>query len=335
MSAPEKQQVSKQGTQNPEAYELYLKGRYSWNKRTAPELAAAISYFNQAIARDPSYALAYSGLADTYSVLTSFGGTPSENVPKSNAAARKALELDATLARPHAVLGHIKYVHDWDLAGGEAELKKAIELDPNDATTRQWYAESLFWLGGREEEALAEITRARQLDPRSLIIWRDFGADHIFVRRYDEAIAICKKLAEENPKFSTAYSCIAEAYWRKGMYSQAIKEYRVESQVSGDRDESDYVSAMEKGFRTGGWRGALERGIEVLKEQRKTGYSSAYGIAASYAELGDSERAFEWLNIAYQEHDEWLLSLRTERSFDPIRSDPRFAELMRKVGLPQ
>ena len=164
-------------------------------------------------------------------------------------------------------------MHDWDLAGGEAELKKAIELDPNDATPRQWYAESLFWLGGREEEALAEITRARQLDPRSLIIWRDFGADHIFIRRYDEAIAICKKLAEENPKFSTAYSCIAEAYWRKGMYSQAIKEYRVESQVSGDRDESDYVSAMEKGFRTGGWRGALERGIEVLEEQRKTGYS--------------------------------------------------------------
>jgi adenylate cyclase len=335
LASPGEQQADKRRTQDPEAYGLYLEGRSYWGKRTLPDLEAAVSYFKQAIANDPGYALAYSGLADSYAIMPEYGGNSREAVPKAVAAARRALELDSTLARPHAVLGHIKYVHDWDLAGGEAELKKAIELDPNDATTRQWYAESLFWLGGREEEALAEITRARQLDPRSLIIWRDFGADHIFIRRYDEAIAICKKLAEENPKFSTAYSCIAEAYWRKGMYSQAIKEYRVESQVSGDRDESDYVSAMEKGFRTGGWRGALERGIEVLEEQRKTGYSSAYWIAASYAELGDSERAFEWLNLAYQEHDEWLLSLRTERSFDPIRSDPRFAELMRKVGLPQ
>jgi hypothetical protein len=119
------------------------------------------------------------------------------------------------------------------------------------------------------------------------------------------------------------------------MYSQAIEEYRVESQISGDRDESDYVSAMENGFRSGGWQGALARGIDVLKEPRKTGYSSAYWIASSYAELGDKERAFEWLDTAYQEHDEYLLGLKTDLSFDPIRSDPRFAELVRKAGLPQ
>ena len=335
LSASEKQLAGKQGTQNPEAYSLYLKGRSYWNKRTLSDLETAASFFNQAIGRDPGYALAYSGLADSYAIMPEYGGNPSEAVPKANAAARKALELDSTLARPHAVLGHIKYLHDWDFAGGEAELKKAIELDPNDATPHQWYAESLFWLGGREREALAEITRAHQLDPLSMIIKRDFGADHIFIRRYDDAIAICKKLADENPKFSTAHSCIAEAYWRKRMYSQAIEEYKVESQISGDRDEADYVSAMERGFRSGGWRGALARGIEVLKEQRKSGNSSAYWIASSYAELGDKERAFGWLNTAFQEHDEYLLGLKTDPSLDPIRSDPRFAELVRKVGLPQ
>jgi tetratricopeptide (TPR) repeat protein len=307
LTTSERKQASKQGTQNPEAYELYLKGRSYWSKRTLSDLETAASYFNQAIAEDPSYALAYSGLADSYAIMPEYGGNPSESISKANAAARKALELDSTLARPHAVLGHIKYLHDWDFAGGEAELKKAIELDPNDATPHQWYAESLFWLGGREGEALSEITHAYQLEPLSLIIGRDFGADHIFIRQYDEAIAICSKLADEHPTFSTAHSCTAEAYWRKRMYSQAIEEYKVESQISGDRDESEYVSAMEKGFQSGGWQGALARGIEVLKEQRKTGYSSAYWIASSYAELRDKEHAFDWLNTAFQEHEEYLL----------------------------
>lgn len=335
LSTSENQLADKHGTQDPKAYALYLKGRFYWSKRTLSDLEAAASYFNQAIGRDPGYALAYSGLADSYAIMPEYGGNPREVIPEANVAARKALELDATLARPHAVLGHTKYLHDWDFAGGEAEFKKAIELDPNDATTHQWYAESLFWLGGREGEALAEITRAYQLDPLSLIIRRDFGADHIFMQQYDEAIAICRKLADENPKFSTAHSCTAEAYWRKRMYSQAIEEYKVESQISGDRDESDYVSAMEKGYRSAGWQGALAKGIEVLKAQRKAGSSSAYWIASSYAELGDKEHAFEWLNTAFQEHEEYLLGLKTDLSFDPIRSDARFAELVRKVGLPQ
>ena len=170
LSSSEKQQVTKQGTQNPEAYELYLKGRYFWNKRTASDLNTAISYFNEAIAKDPGYALAYSGLADAYSVWSAYGGSPSENYPKSNAAARKALELDATLAHPHAVLGANEMEYDWDFAGGEAEYKKAFELDPNDATAHQWYADDIAWVGGRAQEAIAEINRAHHLDPRSLII---------------------------------------------------------------------------------------------------------------------------------------------------------------------
>jgi tetratricopeptide (TPR) repeat protein len=170
LSVSEKQQVTKQGTQNADAYELYLKGHYHWNKRTPADMEAAISYFNQAIAKDPNYAGAYSGLADVYSSLPNYGGTPSESYPKSNAAARKALELDPSLAHPHAVLGSNEMEYDWDFAGGEAEFKKALELDPNDATAHQWYAEDIAMIGGREQGAFAEVNRAHQLDPLSTII---------------------------------------------------------------------------------------------------------------------------------------------------------------------
>jgi len=335
LSASEKQQVGKQGTQNPEAYALYLKGRTYWNKRTLSDLETAVSYFNQAIAKDPGYALAYAGLASAYAVLPDYGGSPSKDIPKANSAARKALELDATSGRPHAVLGYAKFVHEWDFVVGEAEFKKAIELDPNDATAHQWYAECLFELGNREQEALAEINRAHKLDPLSLIIRRDFGADHIFVRQYDEAIAVCEKLADENPRFSMAHYCLSDAYWRKRMYSQSLAEYEVGSQFSGDRNDSEYASAMEQGFRSGGWEGALRKGIEFSLEQRKTGGASAYTIATMYAELGEKDNAFQWLNTAFQEHNPDLLGLKTDSSFDPIRSDPRFAELVQKVGLPQ
>jgi eukaryotic-like serine/threonine-protein kinase len=335
LSGSEKQQVTKQGTQNPEAYELYLKGRYAWNKRTRSDLAAAISDFNQAIAKDPGYALAYSGLADAYSVLPAYGSTPSENYPKSNAAARKALELDATLARPHAVLGVNEMEYDWDFAGGEAEFKKALELDPNDATAHQWYAEHIGKIGGREQEALAEINRAHQLDPLSPIISRSVGSVHIWARQYDEAIAVCQKVANENPTFAVAHSCLAYAYWGKRMYPQVIEEWKTAGQLLDDWNQSEFASALEQGFRSAGWKGALTKGIETRQAQRKTGYSSAYGIAIMYAELGEKDQAFQWLNTAYQERDWRLIDLKTDFLLDPLRSDSRFAELVRKVGLPQ
>jgi adenylate cyclase len=335
LSGSEKQQVTKQGTKDPQAYELYLKGRYYWNKRTASDINTAISYFNQAIAKDPGYALANSGLADAYGVLPDYGGTPSENYPKANAAARRALELDATLAHPHVVLGNSEMRYDWDFAGGEAEYKKAFELDPNDATAHQWYAEDIGFIGGREQEAIAEVNRAHQLDPLSPIISFEVGIIHAMVRQYDEAIAICKKLANENRTFAKAHDCLAEAYWGKRMYSQVIEELRAFGQLSGDRNDSEFASAMEQGFRSAGWKGALTKGIETRQAQRKTGYSSAYVIATLYTELGDKEHAFKWLNTAYQERDALLVGLKTDFLLDPLRSDPRFAELVRKVGLPQ
>jgi serine/threonine protein kinase/Tfp pilus assembly protein PilF len=338
LGTSEKQQVAKQGTQNPEAYELYLKGRYYWNKRTPSDIETAISYFNQAIAKDPGYALAYSGLADAYEVLPLYGGTEtlSEIVAKANAAARRALELDANLARPHAVLAINDMEYDWDFAAGEAEYKKAFELDPSDATVHSWYATDIATIGGREQEALAEINRAHQLDPLSPIIAETVGVVHLLERQYDEAIAVCKKLANENPTFAPVHKdCLAPAYWGKRMHPQVIEEWKIYGQLSGDRNESDFASALEQGYRSAGWKGAVTKGIEARQVQRKTGYSSPYGIAQLYAELGEKEQAFRWLSTAYQERD-WLLEgLNTDFVLDPLRSDPRFAELVRKVGLPQ
>ncbi len=335
LSPAAKQLVINQGTQDEKAYGLYLKGRYAWNKRTVANLQAAISYFNQAIAEDAEYALAYAGLADVYSVLPSYGGNPSEDYAKSNAAARKALELDSTLAHPHAVLGSNEMGYDWDFAGGEAEFKKAIELDPNDATAHQWYAEDISALGGREQEALGEISRAHQLDPLSPIISRVIGSIQVSARHYDEAISVCKELANENPTFATAHDCLAYAYWGKRMYPQVVEEWNMYGQVSGYPDDSQLAASLDQGFRSSGWKGALTRAIETLQTRRKTRYSSALIVARFYADLGDKDQAFRWLDTAYREHDPLLIGLRTQFQLDPLRSDPRFAELVNKVGLPK
>ena len=335
MSNSEKQQVTKQGTQNPEAYQLYLRGRFEWSKRTSASMEAAISYFNQALAKDPGYALAYAGLADVYTVYPVYGGRPSDVIPKADADARKALELDPTLSHMHAVLGGNYMEYEWDFAGGEAEYKKAIELDPNDATAHQWYAQDLAWLGGRDQEALSEINRARQLDPLSPIIAQTVGLVQYTTRRFDDAIATCQKVANDNPNFARAYNCLAQAYWGKKMYPQMVEEYKRYAELEGDQKEADFAAALEQGFHSAGWKGALVKGIAVREAQRKSGYTSAYGIAQLYADLGRKDEVFRWLDVSYQEREFLLEGLRTDFLLDSVRSDPRFAELVRKVGLPQ
>ncbi len=335
LSASEKQQVTKQGTQSPEAYDLYLKGRYYWNKRTPADLATAISYFNQAIVKDPHYALAYAGLADAYSVLPTEGGSPAENFTKANSYARKALEFDPSRARPHSVIGGIETDYEWDFSSGEAEYKKALQLDPNDATAHQWYAQDLAVIGGREAEAVSEINRAHQLDPQSLIISQAVGQVYVWARRFDDAIAVCKKLADENPTFAEAHDCLSLAYRGKRMYREFIADRKLFGQLTSDSSDSEFATALEQGFRSGGWKGAVTKGIEVRQAQRRKGYSSAFEIASLYAELGDKEQAFRWLDTAYQERAPEMEGLKTDFTLDPLRSDPRFAELVRKVGLPQ
>jgi TolB-like protein/DNA-binding winged helix-turn-helix (wHTH) protein len=335
LSTSEKQRVTNQGTQNAEAYELYLKGRYYTTKLTVLDIEKGIDYFNQAIAKDPAYALAYSGLADAYGILPGLGGAPSEIYPKANTAARKALELDDTLARPHAILGSVEMFYDWDIPGGETEFKKAFELDPNDAPVHAWYAHGIVQIGGREQEAIAEADRAHQLDPLDPSLSAVVGLMHISSRQYDDAIIVCKKVANDNPTFALPHFFLAPTYWwGKRQYPQAIEEWQTYGQLSGDPDESEFASALARGYRSNGWKGALTKGIEARKAQRKKGYSSAFAIAAMYADMGQKDQAFTWLNTAYQERDWRLEGLNTEISLDPLRSDPRFTDLAHKVGLP-
>jgi serine/threonine protein kinase len=337
LSGAEKQQVTKQGTQSPEAYQLYVKGRYYWNKRTIADLKTAISYFNQAIDKDPGYALAYSGIADAYSVMPSYGGDSNDAIPKSNAAAEKALELDPTLARPHAVLGANKMQFHWDFSGGEAEFRKALELDPSDATAHQWLAENLGYIGGRAQESIEEANRAYQLDPLSPIIGVVQGEVRASDHQFDKAIELQKKVLADDPTFLAAHTNLATAYWGKHEYQQAIQEEKNAAQIAGDKNFVEFAAALDAGFRSGGLPSALRKAIEVSLAQRKakTEYVSPYLIADLYSGLGDKEHAFEWLNTAYQERDNALVGLRTDMTFDSLRSDPRYAELVRKIGFPQ
>ena len=336
LTGAEKQQAVKQGTQNVEAYQFYMKGRFYWNKRTNPDLKTAISFFNQAIEKDPSYALAYSGLADAYSVLITYGGDPNEVIPKSNAAAEKALELDPTLAHPHAVLAANKFDYAWDFAAAEADYKKAIALDPSDATAHLWFALDLGNLG-RIQESAVEITRAYQLDPLSTIISLDRAIPYLSGRQFDKAVEICKKVINENPEFGRAHGFLATAYWGQNKYVESIQEWKLDGQFERDKNIEEMAAAMETGFHSGGKAGALHGAIQALLSQRRAGKSfvSPYSIAQDYAALADKDHAFEWLDVAYKERDSSIVGIPSDFMFDPVRSDARYTELLRKVGLPQ
>ncbi len=336
LNGAQKQQIAKQDTQNPEAYQLYVKGRYYWNKRTNADIKTAISYFNQALEKDPSYAMAYSGLADAYLTLPDYGGDPNEAIPKAAAAAQKALQLDPSLAHPHAVLGGMKSEYTWDFAGSDSEFRKAIELDPSDATAHQWFSEGLCMIGGRAQEAIEEGNRAHQLDPLSPIIAAQQAQAYTYDHQFDKAIDLFKKLIAENPSFGRAHKELAFTYWGARKYPEAIQEWKSAAQLEGDAEFLEWVNAVDARFRASGWASAVRGGIEVLLAQRKAkrGFVPAEFIASMYADIGERDKAFQWLDTAYQEHDGQLMSVRTSFAYDSLHSDPRFAALVRKIGLP-
>jgi len=337
LSGAEKQQVTRQGTQNAEAYALYVKGRFHWNKRTAADINTAIDLFHQALDKDPSYALAYSGLADAYLVLANYGSDPHDVLPKADAAANKALELDPSLAHPHAVLGGNKMEYSWDFAGAEADFRKAIELDPGDASAHQWFSEGLAGIGGRAQEAIDEGNRAAQLDPLSPVIGAQQAQAYASARQYEKAFELYKKLIEDNPSFGRAHSELAATYWGARKYPEMIQEFKTGAQLEGDQADAEFAAALDAGFRAGGWPEALRRAIAVrlMQQKNKSAYVSPYDVARLYADAGDKDRAFEYLNRAYQEHDVYLFELPTAFQFDSLRTDPRYKELIRKIGFPQ
>jgi len=317
---------------NPEAHEAYLKARYYWNLRTEEGLNKSIEYFQQAIEKDPGYALAYAGLADSYGTVATWNVTaPKEAYPRAKAAAFKALEIDEALAEAHASLGAVREEYDWDWLGAEKEFKRAIELNPSYATAHQWYAECLSVMG-RHDEAIAEAKRAQELDPLSLIINAVEGRLFFYARRYDEAIAQCRRTLELNAGFYPAHLFLGWAFEQKKLYEQAISEYQ--KAIAPGQGNPRLAATLARGYAAAGERTEALEIISQVREPSKQRYVSSYVIAQVYAALGDTGRAFQWLDKAYQEHDSQLAWLKAEPGFDSLRSDPRYQELLRRMNFP-
>ena len=318
---------------NPEAYESYLKGRFFWNKRTAEGLKVALAYFNQAIEEDPKYAQAYSGLADTYALLGDWQYavmTPKEALPKAKAAAIKALELDSALGEAHNSLAFCLDAFDWDLDSAGKEFRRAIELNPGYATAHHWYAWHLSLLG-RYDEAIVEMRKAENLDPLSLIINADLAELLVIAHSYDESILQSRKTIEMDPNFALAHNQLAQAYLQKHMPEEAVPELQKAVQLSGGSPTC--VGSLARAYAASGKRGEAVKLLKDLKKRSSPSYSDASEIAAIYASLGDSDQAMDWLERAYEERFNPAVLLRP--GYDPLRSDPRFQDLLRRVGLPR
>jgi TolB-like protein/DNA-binding winged helix-turn-helix (wHTH) protein/Tfp pilus assembly protein PilF len=311
-----------------EAYDLYLKGRYFWNKRTPEGFQQAIGWFEQAIARDPKYARAYAGLADSYALIASWLlATPAEVIPKARAAALKALEIDPNLAEAHTSLALITQNHDWDWRSAEKEFRRAIELDPNYVTGHHWYAEHLAFQG-RFDEALAEIDRARRLDPLSLIIATDTGAILFFARQYDRAIEEFRAVLAVEPTFGRA-SIIAFAYLEKGQVAEALAQ--VDTMVKHVDGPWPWAYRAHISGRAGRMADA-QRALQKMQQTAGPAYLPVL-YSTAYVGMGRHDEALAWLEKAYRDRSHILVPLKVEPLFDPLRSDPRFQDLLRRVGL--
>jgi serine/threonine protein kinase/Flp pilus assembly protein TadD len=330
LSGDEKQRLTKRYTENAEAYQLYLKGRYYWNKETEPAANKAVEYFQQAIERDPGYALAYSGLADTYNQLAAYSWLPPpEAIPKAKDAAQKALQIDDRLAEAHAALGYASFAYDWDWQAAEKHFERARTLDP---PARQWYSIYLVSLG-RSDEALAEVQKASELDPLSLAIDFKRARELYMARQFDQSIDECRKMLEMDPNFPMAYLQLGESYAEKGMYPQALsalQKYLVLTH-SGPIALSLWGNVLARA----GERSQALRALEQLKALSQQRYVFPLGFAYLYAGLGDKEQAFTWLEKAYDGHSAALYFLKVDPIWDPLRSDPRSNELLGRIGLQQ
>jgi TolB-like protein/Tfp pilus assembly protein PilF len=315
---------------NPEAYEAYLKGRYFWSKRTQEGEQKGLEYFQQAVSLDPGYAPAYSGVADSYIVLGAHGHLPvNDAFPKARTAAIKALELDEGLAEAHVSLATVKTFYDWDWPGSEREFKRALELNPNYATAHHWYSHYLVNVG-RLDEAVAEIKRARELDPFGVTVNIWLATTLYYSHRYDQAIDQSRKILELYPEWSEVHGSIGDCYAQKGMLAEAVAEWQKTLTASG---QNQLASSLEQAYAVGGYTGYLRKQLDQLKASSQTKPVSPLEFAYTYASLGEKDHAIEWLERAYEERDPWLY-VKAEPKLDSLRSDPRFKDLLRRLGLP-
>jgi serine/threonine protein kinase/tetratricopeptide (TPR) repeat protein len=329
LSGEDEKRMAKSYTANAEAYQDYLKGRYWWNKRNEEGFNKSIEYFQQAIAKDPTYALAYSGLADSYAVFAGFGSlSPKVAYPKAKEAAQKALQIDDTLAEAHASLAFINTMYDWDWPGAEKEFQRSIELNPNYATAHSWYALTLAGTG-RFEEAMAQVKRALTLDPVSLIA--NWNAGYIFyvARQYDNAIDQERKTLDLDPEFVPAHSILGESYVQKFMFKEAVAELERARMISPA--DAYALGGLGYAYAGAGRRPEAQKVLDRLNELSKQKYVAAWTHAVIYSGLGEKDKAFEWLEKVYGERS--VVNIKTDPIFDPLRSDPRFADLLRRMNL--
>jgi len=315
-------------------FSLYT-GLQTWSGTPASDaLNKSIGYFRQAITRDPSYALSYSGLADAYALLGFRGGFPSkEALVQAKAAALKAIELDETLAEPHASLAFIAETHEWDWATAEREYKRALELNPGDARVHHWYAGYLMYVG-RFDEGIAEARRARDLDPLSLPVNTALAGRLLVAGRYEGAREQVRKSLELNPHFAPAHQTLGWVYLNQGKHDEAIREFQQAVQDSGT-DDTDFVLDLGFAYAKVGNREEARRILATLKQRRASGLVPSGSIAILYGALGELDEAFAWLEKAYQERDPELTYLNVPgRRFEPLRHDPRFRKMLVRMGLP-
>lgn len=334
LSGEEQRRLTKRYTDNAEAYQLYLKGRFFWNKRTDDGFKLGIAQFKQAVEKDPSYALAYAGLADSYTGLTFYNfAAPNETMPKAKEAAMNALAIDSTLAEAHASLAHVKVNYDWELLDAEKEFRLTMELKPDYATGHQWYAIHYLTATGQLEEAIQEMKKALDLEPTSLVMNTFLGATLYFAGRYDDAIEQCRKTIEMDSNFAVAHWHLALAYQQKGMFDDAIAELQRAITLSGRSPLM--IAALGHAYAKAGQRNEANRILDELQKLSAVRYVSSYELAAIYVALGEKEQAFQRLESSYKERSFHLINLKVRPEFASLRPDPRFQDLWRRIGLPQ
>jgi TolB-like protein/Tfp pilus assembly protein PilF len=333
LTGEEKQRLARRNTEDAEAYQSYLKGRYYWNKRSPEGMQKAANYFQQAIDKDPAYALAYAGLADTYVYLSFFNMVPPQDaMPRAKAAAAKALEIDDHLAAAHVSLGYISYTYDWDWTAAGKHFDQALALDPAYTRAHIFYP---FYLSsrGQSQEAVTVAKGALDLDPASPSLSHSLAVQFYPTRQFDQAIEQCQKTLEMDPNFGVAYAVLGQTYLAKGMSSEAapvLEKYSALSQGSADSLALLGYSQARRGEKS-----QALRTIEELKASFKTSFVPAFYFALVYAALEDKDQAFMWLEKGYDERFARFAYLKLEALWDPLRSDERFNGLVRRVGIPQ
>jgi tetratricopeptide (TPR) repeat protein len=326
--------LASHGSSNPEAVDLYLKGRFEWSKRSPESLNKAVDFFTQAIVRDPNYAQAYAGLADTYNLLREYSAMPSnEAYPRAIAAAKKAVELDDSLSEAHRSLAFATFYWVWDFAAGESEFKRAIQLDPKDAVAHHWYGTALGAVA-RYPEALSQLEEARRLDPTSVSIQADRALFFCYAGRETEGLSLLKQIETADPTFISPHRYLASIAIVRGDYPVYLAESRKAAELAKDQTNMEIVKAAEQGFAASGGKAMLDSVRDIQEKYYEQGLLSGYRVADACALSGKNQEAIHYLQEAFTRHDSDIINVKSDPALRSLQGDPAFRDLILRIGLP-